>query len=159
MMAVVADPPGQIVVVNDHAWIGDPRLGSFTVVIDGQRVGRVPLHGELRWPVAPGTHTVRIKQWSYYKSSRLTIQVPPGAPVILRANKPAAPVWSAMLRLMLRPFSSLSLEPDTRPSELARASAGLDAATTSRRRRALGTYGLVMLVFFVAALAVLKLVV
>ena len=136
----------------------DPRLGGFTVVIDGQRVGRAPLHGGLRWPVAPGTHTVRVRLWSYYKSPRLTIQVMPGASVILRANKPAGPVWKAMLLVMLRPFRSLSLVLETRPWELARASAGLDAATTSRRRRALGIYGVVMLVFFVAALVVLKLV-
>jgi hypothetical protein len=100
----------------------------------------------------------RARKRGYYKSPRLTIQVLPGAPGVLRANKPAGPIWKAMLRVTLRPFSSLSLEPDTRPLGLSRASAGLDAATTSRRRRALQIYAGVMVVFFVAALVVLKLV-
>jgi hypothetical protein len=111
MMAGVADPLGEIVVVNDYAWLGNPRWGGFTVAIDGQRVGTAPLGAQLRWPVEAGTHTVRIRQW-HYKSPRLTIEVLPGTPATVRANKPAGPVWQAMLRLLLHPFNSLSLEPD-----------------------------------------------
>lgn len=111
-MVVVADLMSEIVVVNDFAWLGNPRFGVFTVAIDGRRLGRAPLDEELRCSVAPGSHTVRVRQW-HYKSPRLTVEVLPGAPTVLRANKPAGPVWKAMLRLAFRPFHALSVEPDT----------------------------------------------
>jgi len=158
MMVVVADPLSEIVVVNDYAWIGDPRLGAFIVAVDGQRVGKAPLDGTLRWPVAPGTHTVRIQQWHYYKSPRLTVEVVPGMSTVLRTNKPAGPVWKAMVRLALRPFTSLSLEPDTRPLGQALAPAGLDAATRSRRERAFQICAVVSTLVFIAAFVVLKLI-
>jgi hypothetical protein len=154
---VVADLMSEIVVVNDSGWLGNPRFGGFTVAIDGRRVGRAPLHEELRCPVAPGTHTVRVRQW-HYKSPRFAVQVLPGAPTVLRANKPAGPVWKAMLRLALRPFHSLSLEPDTRPLGQPRAPTELDAAARSRRQRALLIYAVGMALFFVAALVLTKLI-
>src|ERR1700690_2027807 len=102
----------EIVVVNDYAWVLDPRMAAFTVAIDGLRVGKAPLGERLRWPVPSGQHTVRVQQWHYYKSRQLTVEVSPGASVVLRANKPTGPAWKAILRLALRPFSSLNLEPD-----------------------------------------------
>jgi hypothetical protein len=154
----VADPLSEIVVANDYVWIGVPRLGAFTVAIDGQRVGKAPLNRGLRWPVAPGTHTVRVQQWHWYKSPRLTVEVLPAMSTVLRANKPAGPVWKAMLRLAVRPFTSLSLEPDTRPLGQPLAPAGLNAATRNRRQRALQIYAVVTSLVFVAALVVLKLI-
>ena len=156
-MVVVADLTSEIVVVKYSAWLGNPRFGVFTVAIDGRRVGRAPLGQELRCPVALGTHTVRVRQW-HYKSPRLAVQVLPVAPTVLRANRPAGPVWKAMLRLAFHPFHSLSLEPDTQPLGQPRPPTGLDAAARSRRQRALQIYAVGMLVFFVAALMLSKLI-
>jgi hypothetical protein len=58
----------------------------------------------------------------------------------------------------VRPFNSLSLEPDTQPLGLPRAPAGLDAATSSRRQRSLQIYAVAATLVFVAALVVLKLI-
>jgi hypothetical protein len=155
-MALVADLMSEIIVVNDSAWPGNPRLGAFTVAIDGRRVGQAALHGELRCAVAPGTHTVRVRQW-HYKSPRLAVSVLPGASTVVRANKPAGPAWKAMSRLALRPFRALSLESDTQPSGQSREPACLDAAARSRRQRALQMYAVGATLFFVAALVLLKL--
>lgn len=76
---------GTIVVFQDRRWFGDPRSGVFTVSVDGKRVGRVAVHSESAFPVAPGSHTVRIRTW-WYRSLPVTVNVGSEAEARLRAD-------------------------------------------------------------------------
>ena len=159
MIAVVADELTEIVVVNHYRVLVYPRHGAFTVAVDRRRVGRAPQGGELRWSVTPGAHTVRIQLWHFYKSPRMTVEAVPGVPSVLTADKPAGPTWKGMLRLTLRPFTSLSLELEPARFVMghSRPSPELDEMAVRRRQRAFQIYAVSMALAFLAIIAVLKL--
>jgi hypothetical protein len=45
-----------------HKAIGaEVRRGSYDVVVDGERVGSVEMNDTIEWPVAPGRHTLQVR--------------------------------------------------------------------------------------------------
>lgn len=45
-----------------HKTIGvEVRRGTYEVVLDGERVGSVELHGTFETPVEPGRHTLKVR--------------------------------------------------------------------------------------------------
>jgi hypothetical protein len=66
-----------IVVATTRQWYGDPRLGTFTVYLDGAKVGTVPPQGSLRIPCSSGRHRVRVRQW-WYRSPPFEVTVAAG---------------------------------------------------------------------------------
>lgn len=63
----------------------NPAALSFTVKIDGKLAGTVPPQGSWAFDVSPGNHQVRVGMW-WFKSRKLSVMVPVGGQVVLRAN-------------------------------------------------------------------------
>lgn len=100
-----SDATGTIEVFQDRQWAGDPRLGTFTVYVDGVRAGKVRPLDTVSFPVTGGTHSIRIRQW-WYRSPTVTVAVDAGKRIRFRAD---APRGRAGLRLLFHPSASLSL--------------------------------------------------
>lgn len=101
---------GRLVVFQDRKWVvADPRLGAFSVSIDGLRVGIAHVGGEVGSDVLPGKHRVRIRQW-WYRSPPLEVEVLNGQTVRLRADiDRSIGVVRRMGRMLLHPSRSLTL--------------------------------------------------
>jgi hypothetical protein len=141
----MVESQAEIVVVNDYEWIGNPRLGAFSVRIDGRRVGVSPLSGRGTFPVSAGTHSIRARfAYYYFMSPTSFVEVPPGGRVVLHVNKPQGPAAKAMLRLLVHPFTSLSLLPE--PPHLGAPTAPFPVPAgpgeLARRRRGMLAYGI-----------------
>jgi hypothetical protein len=105
------DANATLVVSQDRRWFGDPRLGVFGVLVDGRRVGAVPVHDSLRVPVAAGEHAVRINQWRWFRSPAVVLDVQPGTEVALTADIPQALGFvRRFAKFMFSPSSALVLE-------------------------------------------------
>ncbi len=99
-----------LLVVNDYQWIGNPRLGAFSVYVDGRLAGIAPLGEDLNVQVDPGRHTVRVRGW-WYLSPRTQVDVKPGETARFSADIPQGkPFWRRMGRAIFDPFHSLSLK-------------------------------------------------
>jgi hypothetical protein len=106
---------GSIVVFQDRTWMADPKLGAFTVYVDGRRVGVAPVLGELVVPINPGPHRVRIRQW-WFRSPAVEVVVETGAAVRLRGDIPmSVGVFGRMGRFLFAPSSALVLDPLGQP--------------------------------------------
>ena len=106
--------PGQeasrIVVANDYQWIGNPRAAGFAVYVDSKHVGVAPLGETFSEQVDPGRHVLRVRLW-YFLSPRLELDVKPGETRRFSADIPRKlPLWRRMMRGMVDPFHSLSLQ-------------------------------------------------
>jgi hypothetical protein len=69
-----------------HARVGTVEVTSTAggqLFVDGQPRGALPLAAPVR--VAPGEHAIRVEQ-DGYEIFELTVQVPPGAPIAIRAT-------------------------------------------------------------------------
>lgn len=98
-----------VVVQNKNEWMGNPRFGIFSVYLDGKRVGAVPLGQSLEVPTSAGSHTLRVRQW-WYLSPRLAVSLADGETAHFDADIPRQlSVPARMMRLLFRPFNSLSL--------------------------------------------------
>jgi hypothetical protein len=105
-----------IVVYQDRSWFGDPRLATFVMSVDGNRVGRVRLRSSVAFSVTPGQHLVRIGQWQY-RSRSVVVNVKSGETVTLCADIPRdGHLIARILRGMVRPRSWLVLEPVPPPA-------------------------------------------
>ena len=96
---------GTIEIFRDRQWAGDPRLGTFTVYLDGVRAGMVRPLDKATIAVGGGMHAIRIRQW-WYRSPTVTVAVQEGQRVRFRAD---APKGRAGLRLLFHPSSYLRL--------------------------------------------------
>ena len=76
----IADPAvmqeSTIALTTPRAWIGDPRLGTFVVYLDGKRAGALGPKGSLRLQCAAGLHRVTARQW-WYISRPLEVDLAP----------------------------------------------------------------------------------
>lgn len=98
-----------VLVFQDRKWFGDPRLGTFVVIVDGRREGVAPVRGQVVVRVKPGVHRVRVRQW-WYRSPELELTVPDGATVRLRADIPKQiGVGKRIARFIFKPSHSLTL--------------------------------------------------
>ncbi|WP_035840213.1 hypothetical protein [Kitasatospora azatica] len=78
-------------------------MGTYRVLIDGAVAGRIRIGNTVEFPVAPGTHQVRLSWWAWTGSAPLVLEVQPGSRHHLLAQ-------SARLRdSRFRPSRSISL--------------------------------------------------
>jgi hypothetical protein len=97
-----------ITVRNDYEWIGPPSGGEFVTYIDGRYAGSVILGETRKFPVDPGTHTLRVRN-KWFLSPRKVVEVPAGSAVHFRANIPTEGFLRRMSGLW-DPFHWLVLE-------------------------------------------------
>lgn len=85
--AITESNSGTVFVQSAYARpdLRDPAALAFTVTIDGNRVGAVPPQGSWAFQVSPGSHEVRVGLM-WFKSPRLSVVVPAGGQVVLRAD-------------------------------------------------------------------------
>src|SRR5215471_80508 len=104
---------GTIFVVSDYPSrpeISNQANFAFTVTIDGRRAGNVLPQGSWGFHVSPGSHEVRVGLM-WYKSPSLSVVVPAGGQVVLRANTNCKLNSPALfVRGFFAPFRALRLE-------------------------------------------------
>jgi hypothetical protein len=109
-MALGRNHEAVIAVRNDYLWNLNPESGEFIIYIDGRCAGRAALEATEEIPVAPGTHTVRVRLWWFF-SHRMTVDVDPGSAVYFRADIPRnGNFLFRMMKGMFDPFHFLVLE-------------------------------------------------
>ncbi|WP_035803861.1 hypothetical protein [Kitasatospora mediocidica] len=64
----------------------DGSLSTLRVLIDGAVAGRIRVGTRVEFPVAPGTHQVRLRWWAGVGSAPLLLDVPPGTHHVLLAR-------------------------------------------------------------------------
>jgi len=100
----------RIVVANAYQWIGNPAAAGFTVYVDGKRAGVALLGQTCSQQVEPGAHVLRVRLW-YFLSPRVMVDLRPGETRRFSADIPRKqPLWRRMVRGMVDPLHSLSLE-------------------------------------------------
>jgi hypothetical protein len=100
----------QIVVTNNYQWIGNPGAAAFTIYVDGKHAGVAPIGESFSQAVEPGTHVLRVRCW-YFLSPTVNLDLRPGETRRFSADQPRKqPLWRRMLRAMVDPLHSLSLE-------------------------------------------------
>jgi hypothetical protein len=99
-----------IAIRNDYMWIGSPKLGEFSIYVDGGYAGRAAVGATETIPVSVGTHTVRVRLW-WYLSPRITVEVNSGSAVDFKADiRRNRNLLNRMVKGMFDPFHSLLLE-------------------------------------------------
>ena len=104
---VNSDSRTGIEVFQDRQWAGDPRLGTFTLYLDGTRAGLVRPLSKLRVDVEPGPHSLKTRQW-WYRSPVITVEVEAGEVVRLKADGPKGRNDFSACYSIPRPHSPLS---------------------------------------------------
>ena len=105
----------EIRVFQDRQWAGDPRLGSFTVYVDGKTAGVVRPLSVVTVPVAPGSHTVRVRQWWYF-SPRVVVEIDQGSQLRFRAEvSKDGGFLRSLFRTVFVPWRAANLVPAGRP--------------------------------------------
>jgi hypothetical protein len=150
--AIIGQVDGaRVIVFQDRTWFGDPRMGAFTVYLDGAKAGVAPVHGEIELRIAPGSHTIRVGQ-SWFRSPPIPLDLASGGSVRLKADIPRdIPLLPRLARFAVKPRRCLVLaESDavTRPDRVQRS---LLAGEIARRGVAaeglIGTIGLLLVLF------------
>lgn len=103
----------ELIVIGNSHWFGDPRLGTFTVYVDGIRRGTVSPGESLPIACQPGLHVVRVRQW-WYMSPPTDIEILPGRQTALegRINQSGNFV-SRMLTAVFMPWRVMTLVPSS----------------------------------------------
>jgi hypothetical protein len=98
------------VVQTQRDWFGDPRLGTFTVYLDGNNAGKVAPRGRLVLSSTIGEHVVRVRQW-WYLSPRLTVDLREGSPLVVEVDVSRRDSFiRRFLTFMFAPWRALSIE-------------------------------------------------
>jgi hypothetical protein len=125
-----------IVVATGRDWYGDPRLGTFTVYLDGKKAGTLPPCGRLVVSCRSGRHVVRVRQW-WYLSPRLEVEASGVSPLVLDADVSRRDsLLRRLLTMMFVPWRGLSLAVAPGVSTADLHPANENAATSGRRVRA-----------------------
>jgi len=103
---VNSDSGTRIEVFQDRQWAGDPRLGAFTLYLDGARAGLVRPLSKISVDVELGLHSLNTRQW-WYRSPVITVEVEPGEVVRLKADGPEG--RNGFFRLLFHPSASLTI--------------------------------------------------
>jgi hypothetical protein len=70
-----------------HEAIGvEVRRGKYDVIVDGNRIGSVELHGTFETPVKPGRHTLQIRNGRRNSSRITTFDADEGQVVAFRCS-------------------------------------------------------------------------
>jgi len=103
----------QLIVAGNSHWFGDSRLGTFTVYVDGLKVGSVAPGDFLLIPCQPGHHVVRVRQW-WFMSPPIDVEIRPEQQTALegRFNQNGNLV-SRMLTGLFLPWRTMTLMPSS----------------------------------------------
>lgn len=82
------------------------RRGTFHVLLDGNDVGSIDMHGVVEMPIEPGRHTLQVTA-GRYTSSRRFFDAIDGAIVNLRCS--GARIWPVYLASLVKPDLALTL--------------------------------------------------
>lgn len=103
----------ELTVIGDNQWFGDPRLGSFTVYVDGIKRGRVSPDMSLLIACQPGRHVVRVRQW-WYMSARIDIDMQPEQQMALKGGfNQTGNFVSRMFTGVFLPWRAMTLAPSS----------------------------------------------
>jgi hypothetical protein len=106
---MTAKDAARLIVVGNSQWVGDPRLGTFTVYLDGEKAGKVPPSESLRLTCKAGPHVLRVRQW-WYLSRRTNIETYLNQELRLKAGfSRTGNVIARTLTGMFLPWRALSL--------------------------------------------------
>lgn len=106
----MADPSYSMITVrNDYGWMLEPSGGEFATYIDGRYAGSVMLGQTMEFSVAPGTHTLRVRN-KWFMSPRRTVELPPGKALDFRADIPREARFLRRMSGLWDPFHWLVLE-------------------------------------------------
>jgi hypothetical protein len=78
---------GRITVESHRQWFGDQRLGTWTVYVDRNAIGKLSPEGVVECRCPTGIHVVRIRQWWYWSES-VEVDVLEGLNAIFEADIP-----------------------------------------------------------------------
>ncbi|MFD7081151.1 hypothetical protein [Streptomyces sp. NPDC059918] len=95
---------GTVVVRADEPGLG--RSGTWTVVVDGVVVGQVDQGTSARFPVAAGTHTVRVAAKDGTRSNTVTVELTEG-----RDSRVAAQGTGAKAAVLLPLLAAITVPP------------------------------------------------
>jgi hypothetical protein len=121
----MSDRSSSIVISSTRRWVLRPRSGTFTVSIDGRRVGSVAPVDRLVVACTPGTHVVRVRQ-GWLRSEPTPVEVTDGESAEVGVDDPARrgrlTTWR---RMLLTPGRSLMLSVVTARTGSPASSSGL----------------------------------
>lgn len=99
-----------IALTTARPWIGDPRLGTFVVYLDGKRAGVLPPLGSLRIQCAPGRHRLTARQW-WYRSRPFELDLAANTEVRLTVDVVRdGSLLRRILLLMLMPWRGVTVQ-------------------------------------------------
>ncbi|MGH9043650.1 MAG: hypothetical protein ACRDVP_02225 [Acidimicrobiales bacterium] len=82
------------------------RRGTFHVLLDGNDVGSIHMHGTIDVSIEPGRHTIQVKD-GRSTSSRESFDAADGAVVTFRCN--SSRIWPVYLASLVVPSLALKL--------------------------------------------------
>jgi hypothetical protein len=95
--------------VREKSTVMELRRGTFHVLLDGNDVGTIDMHGTIDVPVEPGRHTLQVKD-GRSTSSRHSFDAADGAIVNFRCN--SSRIWPVYLASLVVPSLGLKLQPE-----------------------------------------------
>jgi hypothetical protein len=95
--------------VREKSTVMELRRGTFRVLVDGNDVGSIDMHGTIEVPIAPGHHTLQVKD-DRSTSSRRSFDAADGAIVNFRCN--SSRIWPVYLASLVVPSLALKLQPE-----------------------------------------------
>jgi hypothetical protein len=99
---------GSIEILNMMRWSAEPRLGAFTVVIDGTPVGEAPAFGRGYFPATIGQHKVNVTL-RHFSSSVVSLNVTNEHVQRLAADRRGKSPYVRLIHALLEPKTALSL--------------------------------------------------
>ncbi len=93
--------------VREKSVVMELRRGTFHVLLDGNDVGSIDMHGTIEVPIEPGHHTLQVKA-GRYTSHRHPFDAADGETVNFRCN--GARIWPLYLASIVKPDLALTLK-------------------------------------------------
>ncbi len=115
----MAEPAtAEITICNDYRWIGDPRLGRFSVFVDGEELGRAEVASSFQTALPTGDHRIQVRLWRWYRSPELLCSLKAGQHLFLRADiDRTVSLPRRMGKMLVTPRRSLRLRLEERNNE------------------------------------------
>ena len=92
--------------VREKTFAMELRRGTFDVLLDDNHVGSIDMHGTIEVPIAPGHHTLQVKD-GRSTSSRRSFDAADEAIVNFRCN--SSRIWPVYLASLVVPSLGLKL--------------------------------------------------
>lgn len=92
--------------VRGKSVVMELRRGPFQVLLDGDNIGSIDMHGSIEVPIDPGRHTLQVKT-GRYTSLRRSFDATDGSTVNFRCS--GAVIWPVYLASLVKPDLALRL--------------------------------------------------